>query len=248
MNRPIATSRSPQSSHHARRDVADRSCRWREVWLLVILAIVGFYSAGVVLGADEPIKKSFGLGPVKATVQLEPAEPVIGDTLTLTLTVVAEKDVELLMPEFGEALERFSILDFVPRQSIDDQGRTVATQTYRLEPPSSGPHAIPPILIEFVDRREGRQPAPEGQDAYELLTERIDFKVQSVLPDDAQADLKPPLGQAGTAAHRRPIAMALACRWGHAGRLRRSTGVFVVLCRGGGRCAVAAPMMSLARV
>lgn len=159
------------------------------------MAAISWCRAGVVMGAAEPVKKSFGLGPVKATLQLEPAKPVIGDSLTLTLTVVAEKDVELLMPEFGEALERFSILDFVPRQSIDDQGRTVATQTYRLEPPSSGPQAIPPILIEFVDRRDGRDEAPEGQDAYELLTERIDFDVQSVLPDDAQADLKPPLGK-----------------------------------------------------
>lgn len=169
---------------------------WRSLTLiLAVMTALVWCRAGVLWGADDPIKKSFGLGPVKATLQLEPAKPVIGDPLTLTLTVVAEKEVELLLPEFGEALERFTILDFVPRQSLDDSGRTVATQTYRLEPPSSGPQAVPPILIEFVDRRAGQQEAPEGQDAYELLTERIDFAVQSVLPDDAQADLKPPLGK-----------------------------------------------------
>jgi hypothetical protein len=138
------------------------------------------------------------LGPVKATVRVEPmGRGEIGDPVKLTLTVVAEKGVELLMPEFGEALERFAILDFVPRQRLDNQGRTVATHQYRLQVPSSGKHAIPPILIEFVDRRQGQRQAPEGQDAYELLTERIEFEVQSVLPKDAKADLKPPLGKLG---------------------------------------------------
>jgi hypothetical protein len=147
--------------------------------------------------AGEAIEQEIESGPVKAVVELEPKQPLIGDTVTLTITVTAEKDVELLMPEFGEALERFSIVDFAPRQSIDDEGRTVAIQTYRLQPPSSGKQAVPPILIEYVDRRPGEREAPEGYDAYELLTERIEFEVQSVIPKDAKADLKPPLGELG---------------------------------------------------
>ncbi len=85
------------------------------------------------------LEKTFTSGPVKATVRIEPIKPLIGDPVTLTVTAVAEKGVELLMPEFGEALERYSIIDFVPRESLDDQGRTVAVQQYRLQPPSSGP-------------------------------------------------------------------------------------------------------------
>jgi hypothetical protein len=145
--------------------------------------------------AEEKISKTTERGPVKATVTLTPAKPVIGDTLTLTLDVVAKKGVELLMPEFGEALDRYAIVDFAPRQRLDSDGNTRATQTYRLQPPFSGSHAIPPILLEFVDRRGGKPAAPEGMDAYELLTERIDFEVESVLPGDAEADLKPPLGE-----------------------------------------------------
>ena len=152
-------------------------------------------AAAAAARGGEAIQRQSQSGPVSAEVRLEPAEPLIGDVLTLTVTVVAEKDVELLMPEFGEALDRFSIVDFVPRESIDDRGRTVAVQKYRLQPPSSGPQAIPPILIEYVDRRPGQREAPEGYDAYELLTERIDFPVKSVFPADAAADLKPPLGR-----------------------------------------------------
>jgi hypothetical protein len=141
------------------------------------------------------LKKKSELGPVKVTVELEPEKPLIGDPVILTVRVVAEKDVEVLMPEFGEALDRFSILDFTPRQTIDDQGRILQSQSYRLQPSFSGKHTIPPILIEFVDRRPGERQAPKGEDAYELLTERIEFEVKSVLPDDASAELKPPMGE-----------------------------------------------------
>ena len=147
--------------------------------------------------AEEAIEQEIESGPVRATVRLEPKEPLIGDTVTLTITVTAEKDVELLMPEFGEALERFSIVDFAPRQSIDNEGRTLAVQIYRLQPPNSGKQTVPPILIEYVDRRPGQREAPEGYDAYELLTERLEFEVQSVIPKDAKADLKPPFGELG---------------------------------------------------
>jgi hypothetical protein len=151
--------------------------------------------AGLVAGAEQPLEQTVESGPVKTTIRVEPAKPLIGDAVTLTVIVTAQKDVELLMPEFGEALERFSIIDFVPRESIDDEGHTVAVQKYRLQPPRSGKQAIPPILVEYVDRREGQREAPEGLDAYELLTEPLKFEVESVIPSDAKADLKPPLGE-----------------------------------------------------
>jgi hypothetical protein len=132
-------------------------------------------------------------GPVTATVQLSPQAPRIGDALELTLQVTAEPGVELLMPEFGQSLERFPIVDFTPRERIDDTGRTIASQVYTLQTRFSGEAAIPPLLIEFVDRREGSKPAPEGEDAYELLTERIPFEIASVVPSDASAELNPPL-------------------------------------------------------
>ena len=169
--------------------------------------LLGAPALGAPATADKPLTSKVELGPVTAAVRLEPAEPVIGDTLTLTIEVQAEKGVELLMPEFGDALESFSIVDFVPRETIDDQGRTVATQKYRMQPPISGTHAIPPILVEFVDRRSGQSPAPDGLDAYELLTERIEFEVASVLPDDATAELKPPLGELP------PLAAPPRSRW-----------------------------------
>ena len=143
--------------------------------------------------SGKTIQNTTQRGPIKAEVKLEPSEPIIGDILTLTLQVSAEAEVELLMPEFGQSLERFTILDFVPREKIDDQGRTVVTHRYRLQPSGSGAQAIPPLMIEFVDRRPGNRLAPEGEDAYEILTERLEFNVKSVVPTGASNDLKAPL-------------------------------------------------------
>jgi hypothetical protein len=148
-----------------------------------------------VVAATEPLERTTQRGPVTATVRLEPAEPVIGDVLSLTVDVLAEPEVEVLMPAFGEALAQYAIVDFAPHQELDDEGRTRATQRYRIQPSRSGKQAIPPILIEFVDRRAGHSPAPEGRDAHELLTERLDFEVASVLPEGVAQELRGPLGE-----------------------------------------------------
>ena len=163
------------------------------------LAVLGTLVWGLALASDAPaaeeaLELSTERGPLTVHLRLEPAQPVIGDVLELTLTVRAEPGVETLMPAFGEALERYLILEFVPREEIDDEGRTHATQRYLLQPARSGPQSIPPILVEFVDRRPGHAPASEGADAYELLSERLEFEVASVLPSGAVPDLRPALG------------------------------------------------------
>lgn len=163
--------------------------------LLALLAARGAFA--------DMIERTASRGPVDVTVRLEPSEPVIGDPVHLEIEVLADDGVEVLMPEFGEALDRFLILDFAPTDDVAPDGRNRHVQSYNLEPPRSGKQSIPPLLIEFVDRRPGSKPAPDGADAYEVLTDRIDFEVQSVLPEDASDELRPmpgrlsPLGVAG---------------------------------------------------
>lgn len=134
------------------------------------------------------------LGPVTVLIRLEPEEPVIGDPMTLTIEALAEENIEVLMPEFGEALERYTIIDFVPREKLDPDGRTRFSQRYTLQSPRSGEHTLPAVLVEFVDRRPGHDPAPEGLDAYELLTEPLTFEVASVVLDASDLELSPPMG------------------------------------------------------
>jgi hypothetical protein len=155
------------------------------------------HGAALASADDSAVEAASESGPVRATVRLTPDAPRIGDPLQLELEVVAEEGVELLMPEFGEALDRFAVVDFAPSERIDDQGRTVARQRYTLQPSRSGALSIPPLLVEFVDRRPGRPPTPEGEDAYELLTERLSFEVASVLATDSSLELMPARGELG---------------------------------------------------
>ncbi len=136
-------------------------------------------------------------GPVSVRVSLEPEAPRIGDPIELELRVQAEPGVELLMPEFGDALDRYAIVDFAPSEGLDEDGRTVARQRYTLQASRSGPQSIPPLLIEFIDRRPGRVPTPEDADAYELLSERLEFEVETVLASDDSLDLRPALAELG---------------------------------------------------
>jgi len=152
--------------------------------------------AALVAGAATAAvyEKTVENGPVRATLRIEPDAPRIGDPVVLTLEVSAEPDVELIMPEFGEALDRFSIVDFAPSEGVDDEGRSVATHRYTLQPSRSGTQTVPPLLIEFVDHRPGRAASPDDADAFELLTERASFEVAAVLPEDAPLELRPALG------------------------------------------------------
>ncbi len=165
----------------------------RALWRIGLSLVL--WLGGLSPATASPLEKNTQKGPVKASVRLEPAEPAIGDPVTLTLEVTAQKGVELLMPGFGQAMERLTILDFASTEKVDPDGHTVVTQQYQLQPEQSGQQSIPPLMVEFVDRRQGAKPAPDGMDAYEMLTPRLGFNVQSVLPKDADAELHPPLGE-----------------------------------------------------
>ena len=142
--------------------------------------------------AEEAIERHAERGPVTVDLRITPAAPRIGDVVELELEVRAEAGVEVLMPEFGEALGRFEIVDFAPSLSEDDDGQTISRQKYRLQPARSGSQTIPPLRVEFVDRREGQRPSPEGEDAYEILTDRIALVVEAILSADAPLELEPP--------------------------------------------------------
>jgi hypothetical protein len=156
---------------------------------------VGLFVLNLMVGpsakADSSIESENRLGPVKVRLIVTPAEAVIGDVVELELVVEAEPGVELLMPEFGEALGRFEIVDFAPSQSRGNSGQSIARQKYRLQPTRSGTLTIPPLRVEFVDRRDGRMSAPAGEDAYEILTERLSLPVAAILSGDAPLELRP---------------------------------------------------------
>ena len=166
----------------------------RAIPILAALWLVVPAASAQDVGGPSALSES---GPVQVRVSLSPAEPRIGDPLELLLEVRAEPEVELVMPAFGEALGRYRVSGYVPSEEVDEDGTLISRQRYTLLSSRSGPQSVPPLRVEFVDRRPGRAPAPEGADAYELLSERLDFEVSSVLPEGAPTELRPALGPLG---------------------------------------------------
>ena len=142
----------------------------------------------------EPSSHTTLAGPIKATVEIVPAKPRLGDSITLTLTVEAEADVEVEMPT-GEAIGRFSIANFTPRNETTAGGGSRHIQRYTLLAPMSGLQRIPSLRIEFVDQRPGQQDSDGGVAAQELLTEEISLEIESVDPEGSvTAKLRPVRG------------------------------------------------------
>lgn len=138
----------------------------------------------------ESIRVETALGPVVASVVVSPKSPLIGDLMSLTLSVEAKDGVELTMPRSREAFSRFEISDEDESQEAIDGGER-RTQTYRIQTASSGRLRIPPMRIVFTDRRPGEEASGAEQ---ELLTDEISIVVRPVLA-----------GEEATAATIRPV-------------------------------------------
>ena len=132
----------------------------------------------------EPVRVDNTIGPVTASVVVTPKSPLIGDIMSLTLTVEAKEGVELTMPRSREAFSRFEITD-------EDQGREAMdggerhTQSYKIQTSSSGRLRTPPMRLVFVDKRPGDGASDEEQ---ELLTDEIAIVVRPVLSGEEATD------------------------------------------------------------
>ena len=132
------------------------------------------------LDTTDSIEKDMTLGPVSATVQLSPTEATLGDPVHLRLQVISKENVEVTLPPFGEALGRFQISNFQPREHTNDDGSQVQSQTYALQAPMSGLQRIPSLRIVFRDLRPNQNPEEQ-----ELLTEEIAIPIRGLLDEDA---------------------------------------------------------------
>ena len=140
--------------------------------------------------AAAPLAAETRVGPVVAVVSLAPPSPRLGDPLVLTLTVSAEPGVTVEMPAFGDALGRFAIVDYAPREETTEDGQLLLSQRYTLQASASGRQRIPQLRVEFVDERDGSDDDRDQRaaKARELLTEELGFEVESVLPEGAVID------------------------------------------------------------
>lgn len=129
----------------------------------------------------EAIRRETEQGPVKATVQLWPPSPTLGDPIYLRLTVEAKPGATAVAAFEHEALGRFRVIGWTHDSSRRDDGTVVELQTYTLEAPGSGKFRVPPLRIAVGDQ--------------ELLTEELPLTVAAIDPARAAQELAPAQGR-----------------------------------------------------
>lgn len=138
------------------------------------------------------IEKEYPRGPVVFTIKVSKSEITIADSLQLVIDVQAQEDYEVKLPEFGEKLEQFGIVDYhAPPPRLTDSGKVELRKIYELEPFLSGDYTIPAMKVLFWEKGK------EEEKNHEVESEPLTITVKSLLPEKAAdltiKEIRPPL-------------------------------------------------------
>jgi len=139
------------------------------------------------------IHKEFQRGPVTVVMDVNRSEITTAERLNLTVDVTAEEDYEVRLPEPGDKLDQFGIVDCQTSQpELVGGNKTRIRRSYTLEPFLSGEYVIPPLKIGFVKK---------GESPHEMETGELRIQVNSLLPGKVTElqvkDIAPPVGLPG---------------------------------------------------
>jgi hypothetical protein len=141
------------------------------------------------------IEKEYKRGPVTFTQKVSKKEITIADRLQLVLEVRAQEDYEVRLPEFGEKLEQFGIVDYhAEPPTLTTDGLVKMGKTYVLEPFLSGDYIIPAMKVVFQK--------PGEEQGHEIESEPVTITVKSLLPADGAdqtiREIAPPVALPGS--------------------------------------------------
>ncbi|MGK5092160.1 hypothetical protein WDW89_09155 [Deltaproteobacteria bacterium TL4] len=130
------------------------------------------------------IEKEYKRGPLTFLVKVSQKEITIADKLELVMEVHLNEDNEVKLPEFGEKLDQFGIVNYrSPAPQLMEEGKIRYLKKYELEPFLSGEYTLPPMKVAFW------QKGKEGETPHEVESEPLTIKVTSLLPE-AYAELR----------------------------------------------------------
>lgn len=127
--------------------------------------------------------------PVVATAGVDRDTITIGDKITYTVTVQADKDIEIKFPSFADNLAGFAVKDFGSSESGIFRKRTL-TQWYILDTYVTGAYTIPGAIIHYKNKK--------GEEKWqEAVTDEVKVTVESIMEDASAGaeirDIKGPL-------------------------------------------------------
>jgi len=145
-------------------------------YIVTIFCLCVFYSfLGIFYPAKAAEKKN---QDIEATAAVDKSSIQIGDKITYSITVRANRDIEVEFPQaMPEKLSGFAIKDFgLAKRSLF--GKNIFKQWYLLDTYVSGEHVIPQYVVKY--RVKGQT------EWHQLSTNEVKLNVKSVL-DNAKA-------------------------------------------------------------
>ncbi len=147
------------------------TCFTYTVILLTGILSICIYSAPIF--AEDKEEKT----PITVTAEVDSTSIEVGDRITYTITVDADKDIETKFPEFAESLGEFAVRDFGSEDKWRPGGRRFI-QWYELDTYISGSYTIPEAIIKYKHKNE--------EEWDELLTDEVVVEVKSLLLESGQ--------------------------------------------------------------
>jgi hypothetical protein len=155
---------------------------YKAVYLVTIISLFTLTGTGCDREKAPPpteafeIEKVYERGPVTFTLKVSRKEITIADRLRLSLEVRAQEEYEVALPEFGEKLEQFGIVDYhAPSPQLVGEGMVQFKKSYELEPFLSGDYKIPAMKVVFWKKGE--------EERHEVESEELSIQVKSLLPE-----------------------------------------------------------------
>lgn len=142
--------------------------------LLGGICLVFFCITGVSGVAEETVRTG-----IEAHASVDKDTISIGDAIRYTITVKADKDIEVLLPEFSDNLAGFAVKDFGKKEKTF-MGKRTYIRWFILDTYVTGEYPFPPAQVQYK----------YGNDEQwrELETNELAVTVESVLTDVAQQD------------------------------------------------------------
>jgi hypothetical protein len=118
--------------------------------------------------------------PVRIRAQLDRSTAAVADPIELRLTVEAPADVAVALPQSGDTLGPFEVIDVRDVADVPIPDGRQWTRRYLLESIETGQHTVPEISVAYVDRR-GDEPI-----SGEVRSRAMPVEIQTLLAETDQ--------------------------------------------------------------
>ena len=151
----------------------------------ILLLLFSLFSPGcnpADSGRPETISPADG-SPVSLTAEVDRAEATVIDPFTLSVTLEAEPEITISLPDIGPQIKGLRIIDMGSHGPKRRDGRIWSQRWYRLQADLTGSYLLPACKIPYTDQ-EGQQQIAE--------TAQIFVEIKTVLEDETEGqDIKP---------------------------------------------------------